>query len=344
VLFALRRLWFPLLACLLGLNPAFASTASARETGPGERLVVAHYYAWWDMNVWRRGETPDYPAQLYASADRVAMARQVDQAVAAGIDVFNLAWLGPQNPTDANFQQMLPIAAERGLAMTVGVEMDSPFMTSRATLRDAIRYAIDRYGYEDGYLRYEGRPVLMFWRVAGIPLSGERNAVAAWRSLRDEVDPNHETLWIAEGDRFEFLEVFDGIYPYSIAWSRNVASTLASYGNRTRAQAAALGTPKLWVATVMPGYDDTTTGRADAFTRDRRNGDFYEETWNAAVASRADWISITTWNEWVEGSHIEPSRAYGPYYLELTRDYAGAWKGVDLRMAGSGEPTEEDEG
>ena len=84
----------------------------------------------------------------------------------------------------------------------------------------------------------------------------------------------------------------------------------------------------LWVATVMPGYNDTLTGRSDAFSRDRANGDFYDKTWSAATASNPDWIIITSFNEWVEGSQIEPSRTYGSYYLDLTQSWSDSWKGI----------------
>jgi hypothetical protein len=317
------------MALLVGISMTQTSPAAAREASPGERLLIAHYYSWFDMNTWGQGVTADSPASPYASADTATMTRHVDAAAGAGIDVFNLAWLGPRNPTDSNFARMLPIAAKRGLSMTIGFETDSPFMGSRGAMSEGLRYVMERYSNQSGYLHYEGKPVIFFWRLGAIPLTGERNAVAAWRSLRDEVDPNREALWIGEGDRFEFLEVFDGIYPYSIAWSPNVAGTLSSYGSRTRAQAATFGAPKLWVATVMPGYDDLRTGRSDAFTRDRQDGGFYDETWNAALGSNPDWISITTWNEWVEGSQIEPSRGDGGYYLDATRSYASSWKGID---------------
>ena len=52
----------------------------------------------------------------------------------------------------------------------------------------------------------------------------------------------------------------------------------------------------------MPGNDDTRTHRADSYVRDRRNGDFYRETWRAAFSTYPDWIIITSWNEWVEGT------------------------------------------
>jgi hypothetical protein len=87
----------------------------------------------------------------------------------------------------------------------------------------------------------------------------------------------------------------------------------------------------------MPGYNDLRTGRSDAFSRDRGNGDFYDNSWTAAVGSNPDWISITSWNEWAEGSQVESSQGYGDYYLDLTRQYAHSWKGIPEGLAQSSE-------
>ncbi len=38
-------------------------------------------------------------------------------------------------------------------------------------------------------------------------------------------------------------------------------------------------------------------------------------------------IIITSWNEWVEGSQIEPSQTYGTQYLGETRALSTRWKG-----------------
>lgn len=310
-----------------GAEAEAETETEAAAANPG-RLVIAHYYPWYDEHTWASGVASDLPLDLYASGDVATMQRHIEQAQGAGIDAFNVAWLGPGNPTDANLARMLPLAAARSFAVSLSVETDSPFLGSRHDLAAALRYAISTHTSRPGYLWFEGKPVIFFWRLRGIPLGGAASPMEAWRAVREEVDPDHETLWIGEGDQFDFLRVFDGIHPYSIAWSSNVARTLSTYGTRTRQQSAALGQPKLWVATVMPGYDDFGTGRADAFAKDRGGTAYYEETWEAALGSEPDWIIITSWNEWVEGSQIEPSHSYGDAYLHLTRRYSDRWKGL----------------
>jgi hypothetical protein len=40
-------------------------------------------------------------------------------------------------------------------------------------------------------------------------------------------------------------------------------------------------------------------------TKDRRDGDYYRQSWTAAVSLNPSFISITSWNEWHEGTQIE---------------------------------------
>ena len=76
----------------------------------------------------------------------------------------------------------------------------------------------------------------------------------------------------------------------------------------------------------MPGYNDTRTGRGNAFARGREDGAYYAQTWQAAINSNPDWVIITSFNEWPEGTYIEPSQAYGDRYLGLTAEWAGRFK------------------
>jgi hypothetical protein len=76
----------------------------------------------------------------------------------------------------------------------------------------------------------------------------------------------------------------------------------------------------------MPGYDDLNTGRAGAFVRPRAGGEYYRQCWNGAIESGADWVVITSYNEWREGTQIETSAGYGDLYLNLTAELAAAYR------------------
>ncbi len=39
----------------------------------------------------------------------------------------------------------------------------------------------------------------------------------------------------------------------------------------------------------------------------RRNGATYDAMWRAALAAHADLVTITSYNEWNEGTQIEPA-------------------------------------
>jgi hypothetical protein len=292
-------------------------------------LVLAFYYAWYDQTTWNPKALPDQPAGPYTSSDRATVERQVAQAQAAGIDALIQSWYGPQtagNQTEANFRTLLDVAGARGFRAAVDFETDGPFFPDRAAVTDALRTLLATHAQHPAYLRYQGKPVVFFWREG-------RFGVDEWAAIRAQVDPAHKSLWIAEGVDIAYQAVFDGHHLYSVAWSPDVQQTLADWGFRVRRYAAQNGVERLWVATAMPGYDDTRTDRPDAFAVTRRAGDYYRATWAAAVASRPDWIVITSFNEWVEGTMIEPSVTYGDLYLNLTRELAQAFKGVSLTAA-----------
>ena len=55
---------------------------------------------------------------------------------------------------------------------------------------------------------------------------------------------------------------------------------------------------------------------------DRAYGATYDQVWQAAVSVQPPWILVSSWNEWHEGSEIEPSVEHGRRYLDATRVWA----------------------
>jgi hypothetical protein len=290
----------------------------------GERLVLAFFYPWFDANTWTSEKTPDLPQMLYNSDDRATMLRQVDQAQSASIDAFVLNWWGKGNRTEKNLKALLDVAAEKGFRAAVDFDINSPVMGGVASYADNLRHLHTVHAAHPAYLRVQGRPVVFFYNVSRLP-------VATWRSLRDQADPNRSALWIAEGTDLAYLDVFDGHHLYSVTWPNGIppSQTLSKWGERVRTYNRDHGTDKLWVATVMPGYDDRKVRAQAGFARSRDGGDYFGQSWAAAIASQPEWVIVNSFNEWMEGSHIEPSQAYGSLYLDLTREWAGRFRSAE---------------
>jgi hypothetical protein len=311
--------------CVLLLVALSLSASIPRAHAQNERLVLAFYYAWFDQATWSSGQTSDQPAQPYDSRDRATIQRHVAQAKSAGIDAFVQSWYGPSggvnNMTESNFATLLDVSAQSGFRAAVDFEVTGPFFGSAGDVQGALATLLSGHARHPAYLKVNGKPVVFFWRQ-------QRFSVDDWVTIRNQVDPNHASIWIAEGTDPSYLRVFDGIHWYSVAWSADPASSLANYAAKVRKTAQDLGGFRYWVSPVMPGYDDTRLRgtQAGGFVRPRNNGDYYRATFTGAATSGADWVVITSFNEWLEGSQIEPSVSYGDTYLNLTRELAGAYR------------------
>jgi hypothetical protein len=314
--------------------PAAAGQAPAARV---PRLVLANYFTWYDTNTWNgcNVSAGDRPQQPYNSDDPETIARQVRQALSAGIDGFTAQWATPGDRTDRNFANVLAKSQGTGFQSTVVFLRHIWPGANTGNTIEAIRYLLTQYAGHPNFLKLNGRPVIFFTDVYRVPRSGGSSPQAAWANIRAQVDPNHNAVWIAEGLDPSFLSVFDGLWVYKVthASSPNDYGKAPRWASRVRAMENQTGQSKLWVGTVMPGWNDLRAGcRPDVrvpsapYARDRAGGDFYRATYNAAASSNPDLLWVNSFNEWVEGTYVEPGQAYGDAYLNLTRDLAAQFK------------------
>ena len=304
--------WLPLMA-VVGFIVFGSRPSAVHAQSSSDPLVLAFYYTWFDENTWTYDKLSDLPAQPYASRDRGVMGRQIDQAKGAGIDAFLVAWYGPGggNQTETNLTAMLDEAQARNFKIGILFETDSPFLGGDIT--GALQHALSVHANHPAFLRVDGRPVIFFWHPTNY-------GIDFWRNVRSQVDPNYSSIWISEGVDTSYLSVFDGHHLYSNTWNppADLSYTDGKFARLVDGARQQTGAYKFWVATVMPGYNDVRIRPGYGFAQDRQGGAYYQQSWQAAIASHPNWIVITSFNEWPEGTYIEPSATFGDQYLGLT--------------------------
>jgi len=297
-------------------------------------LVLAHYFAWYDQSNWddcniSAGDAPLFP---YNSDSPATVAAHIQMAREVGLDGFLLHWFAPNDRTDRNFETLLQQSAGTNFASTVVFSRHFWPGTPAAgpqTIADALRYILNRYGGHPNFLRVGGKPVIFFTDMYRTPPTGQ-SPVEFWADMRAQVDPQRQSVWIAEGLDPAYLDVFDGMYVFKITHAGYPGDfkKSAEWGRRVRAWGEKAGEPKLWAATISPGWDDTRSGcKADlrvgsnAHRVGRAGGKTYRAAFDAALKSNPDWLLVGSFNEWVEGTYIEPSRQYGDRYMQLTQEF-----------------------
>ncbi len=317
--------WLLVLVALLTLvsGPAPASLASPSATAAGEKLVLAFYYMWYGPGAFDKGQTAGVPRATYISDKVDVVERQVKEAKDAGIDAFISSWTGNGTETDRNFPLLLEAAARNNFRATIYFETN--WVMQQGDVVAQLRSVLERFGSHPAFLRWNGKPVIFFWRADAL------GDAATWRSVRQKVDPANSQVWSVDTVDGAYLDVFDTIHFFSAGkWDANtdLSRVHAQWRAKVDTYNKQNGAQRLWTAGVIPGWDESKVvpPRDPAKVIPRKDGALYEENWRAAIASNPEWITITSWNEWFEGTQIEPANDYGNRYLEITRHYASLFK------------------
>lgn len=296
------------------------------------RRVMAFYYTWYGhperTGTWHHwtegGHNPDrftpqglrdigsthYPVLgTYDSFDVDVIRRHLAWAEAARIDVLIATWWGQGDFTDRVLEPLLDAAAETRVRIAFYYEVVPNHDPARAV--DDFLYLLTRYGDHPGTFKYEGEPVIFIYSRAIHQLTH-----AQWERVLQTVKASHGARFIADTGDGDWAEIFDGLHMYNPV-PQVVAGVDMSRVYEALVRAAS-DHGKISAVTVLPGYDDSYIGRIHPIVAPREDGQLYDRLWATAIQSRPDWVLVTSFNEWHEGSDIEPSLEHGYAYLEAT--------------------------
>ena len=302
----------------------------------GSRLVVAFFYPWWDKTGWSNPDLfIDAPTRPYDSTSAVDLARVMTEARGAGLDALVVSWAGKDYDGQIDHRRMLTCLAA---AEAAGTKIAALFETTVANPRHEDGLAdpdtvfrwltdiVDLYASNPVYLRVDGRPVVMAYAAQRMSQEGWAEALGRLRASGRDV------LMIGEGINATRLGALDGLFFYASNlyqgdeirdFDRVQSLSVRTYHLLPNDS----GRRRIWVATVSPGYDDRQL-KDDRIPRvsDRDNGRYYDRQWQSAIDMRADWVVVTSWNEWMENTQIESSVRYGDLYVRRTKIWADAFR------------------
>lgn len=304
------------------LGGALGACRATDTTGPDQpstdRLVLTFYYPWygrpdgpsgkwyhWNPETEHNDATHTPLLGLYDSNDPEVVRTHILWARAAGIDAFISSWWGPATFEDGSLGVLLNVAEQENFKVSALLEL----AFTRDQLRDFLRTLIATHAQSTAWLRVDGRPVVFVYARLMDRFSAD--------DFRHAFDGT-QALMVADTHDAAQAAPFDGVFSYGPV--EDVPRYLRELPAQ-RAEHQAAG--RVFAAATLPGYDDRVI-RHPGRLLPRADGDLFRSMW--AAAAGADWITLTSFNEWHEGTEIEPSLEHGTRYLQLTRTLSDDWR------------------
>ena len=293
----MRRPFLLAVLCAVLLVPAAAHARPVRTaiffypwySNPLHDGVYSH----WQQN----GHAPPldiasafFPARgAYSSSDPRVLRAQMREIRAARVDEVVSSWWGWGSSEDERLPDVQRVGRQYGVGVAVQLE---PYPGRTVDSAGADLQHLRALGIRDVYV-YRAEDFLpLDWARLNLRLSG----------VRVFAQTNHVGFAARAG--------FAGFYTYDIL----------EYGGAKfgRFCAQAHRVALLCAPSVGPGYH-AYPANGDPRVKPRYAGATYDSMWRAAIDAGADIVTITSYNEWHEGTQIEPARVqpswagYGSY-------------------------------
>jgi hypothetical protein len=283
------------------------------------KLVLAAYYPWFtatNFDPLTMSERPLNARSVWSPAGVLSMTQQ---AKAAGIDGFVISWMGATHDGSA-WDVAANAAAQSGNFVAPYLEIGEAMNRGGVPTVEAwLKEALDRTG--PASVTNGGVPVVFVWNMAKV-------SAADWTAILARL--GRPVKLVGDGDTSIYGSSMWGFHAYLPPADLTGSADRNTYRNGWFRGGAALDpTAKTManITTVSPGFDDRLL-RGALGTFISRLGGRYDATWDAALAGDPDMVLVTSWNEWFEGSEVEPGTVNGSLALDRTKVRSAAWKGT----------------
>ncbi len=336
----------------------------------GDKLVLMHYMPWYETpevrsqwgGHWKGFEVQHDPTKTdarglpdiwshyhpligpYDSTDPAAIECHLAQMKFAGVDGVVVDWYGVAEAFDfpanhAGSEAMFRAAGDFGMQFAACYEdrvvkmmLDQGLLGAdgvEGRLKQDIRWLGEHWFGKPQYVKVDGRPLLLNfgpihviepgpWKAAfeGLP---ERPAFFALHHLWRKVGADGGFTWI-------HWEPWNG--PADDATVKKRLKQVFALPSSD---------PKQVIVSACPGYNDVYVHKNKVL--EHRDGDTLRQSLGAAMDSPARIVQVVTWNDYGEGTMIEPTHEFGYRFLEIVQQAmkqrhgdAFAYTPADLRL------------
>ena len=278
-----RRTWRTLAVALLSLGAS--AGAPAVSTAAPKPITAAFYYGWYP-ETWKPAPHATPALRHYRSNDRAILLAHLRLLRQAHVDAAIVSWWGATHYSDRRLVRMMKLArsVRSPLKFAIYHEAEGQGDPSVASLdRDIAR--VLQLARSPRYLRIGGKPVIFVFSTA----SDRCGMVTRWRQA-------------ARGRVHVVLKVFPG---YTACAGQ--PNSWHQY-SPDRAQVTVPGQS----ISISPGFFHAREGTP----RLARNVERFRASVRAMNRARVRWHLITTFNEWGEGTAVEPSTSWRRGYID----------------------------
>jgi len=321
-----------MLAALLGLvAPTTAPVFLAHYMPWYESKEVSGNWGWhWTMNHFnpdkKVGDRQEAASQfrplmgLYDSGDPAALECHCLLMKLSGIGGVLVDWYGIGDLYDypivhRNTQRLIDAAKKAGLTYAMVYEDQTvPNLIREKKVpadkaidhgKETMRWLDDHWFRDPGYQRIDGKPVLL---VFGPQYYKDGDWPGLFATLKNP--PAFFTLLGKRDSAF-------GAYGWPEPQVGDAKSWTQLEGYYERAKGWPASIPGAWPRFVDI-YAEAGNHPSWGTIKDQ-NGETYRKTLDMAIKSHAPYVQLVTWNDWGEGTQIEPSVEFGYRDLEATQ-------------------------
>ncbi|MES2431428.1 MAG: glycoside hydrolase family 71/99-like protein [Bacteroidota bacterium] len=274
--------------------------------GSGKRQIASHYYPM---------------IGPYASGDVNVIEYQLLLMKLSGVDGVLLDWPGKMILNDypfmvRNSERMIDMLEKVGMTFAIVYEdrnlQDAPGGNKIGQAQIDMNYLQNNYFNLSYYEKVDGKP----WLLDFGPI--QMQTPSDWTSIFSVLNPKPSffTLW---GESNEPGVNANGEYAWIYNLHNNHLSLLNNFYNKVYSGHK--------VAAVYPGFKDFYAegglGEVIGWEIDHNGTNTFNTTMDMALASSCSSIQLCTWNDYGEGTMIEPTQEFGYGFLTSLQNKLG---------------------